>query len=182
MRINIASRNPVKVQAVRELIKEYDFLAKAEIVSLKAEKAENRANNQPRSLEETIQGAISRARAVFTTKCDYSFGIEGGLMEVPHTKTGYMEISACAIYDGKESYLGLSCAFELPRMIIEEIYDKNLTLNEALYKCDLTKKKNINTTIGAIGLLTKGRVTRKKSTKQAVQMALVHLENVTLYY
>ena len=61
------------------------------------------------------------------------------------------------------------------------INELGITANDAFYKLGLTENKKIGSAEGAIGLLTNGRVTRKDYTKQAVHMALIHLENKELY-
>ena len=115
MIINIGSKNLIKVEAVQEILKNYSHLKMAEII---ATESESGVNNQPKSLEETIKGAMNRAKNSFNN-CTYSFGIESGLMTVPHTKTGYMDVCVCAIFDGKEYYLGLSSAWEPPKKIAD---------------------------------------------------------------
>ena len=177
MKINVASNNPVKVEAVKEIIKSYDFLKKAEVKGLNVN---SEVSEQPKSLEETVQGAINRAMSAFDN-CRYSFGIESGLMRVPQTKTGNMDFCVCAIYDGVEYHLGLSCAFEFPIKVTQMIHELGIDANEAFYRCGLTQDKKIGSSDGAIGMLTKGRITRKDYTKQAIQMALIHLENSHLY-
>ena len=177
MRINIASKNPVKVEAVREVVGAYGLLRGSEISSLEVGSG---VSEQPKSLEETVQGAINRAMRSFKD-CNYSFGIESGLMSVPQTKTGSMDFCACAIYDGAKCHIGLSCAFEFPPVVTKMIHEQGIDANEAFYRCGLTKDRKVGSSDGAIGLLTNGRMTRKDYTKQAVQMALIHLENYALY-
>lgn|SRR3989344_2117166 len=177
MRINIASKNPVKVEAVREVLRNYQDLANYEIIEIEVNSG---VSEQPKSLEETVQGAINRAKAVFNG-CIYSFGIESGLMVVPQTKTGSMDFCVCAIYDGKDYHLGLSCAFEFPKKVTQMIHEEGIDANEAFYRLGLTADRKIGSSEGAIGMLTKGRMSRKDYTKQAVQMALIHLENKDLY-
>ena len=177
MRINVASKNPVKVEAVREVLQNYPDLANCDVLGIETRSG---VSNQPKSLEETIQGAINRARAVFDG-CVYSLGIESGLMMVPQTKTGSMDFCACAIYDGKNYHLGLSCAFEFPAKVTQMIHKDGIDANEAFYRLGLTSNRKIGSSEGAIGMLTKGRMSRKDYTKQAIQMALIHLENRELY-
>ena len=178
MKINIASNNPVKVEAVKEIIRSYDFLKNAEVKGLNVD---SEVSEQPKSLEETVQGAINRAKSAFNN-CIYSFGIESGLMRVPQTKTGKMDFCVCAIYDGKQHHLGLSCAFEFPIKVTQMIHEFGIDANEAFYRCGLTQDKKIGYSEGTIGILTRGRMNRKDYTKQAIQMALIHLENSHLYY
>lgn len=177
MIINVASKNPVKVEAVRETLREYKDLAQYKVVGIETNSG---VSEQPKSLDETVQGAINRAKAAYK-KCVYSFGIESGLMGVPQTKTGNMDFCACAIYDGKNFHLGLSCAFEFPTKVTQMIHEQGIDANEAFYRCGLTTDRKIGSSEGAIGMLTRGRMSRKDYTKQAIQMALIHLENKDLY-
>ena len=85
------------------------------------------------------------------------------------------------IYDGENYHLGLSCAFEFPPKVTQMIYEQDIDANEAFYRCGLTTDRKIGSSEGAIGLLTRGRISRKDYTKQAIQMALIHLENKELF-
>ncbi len=177
MRINIGSKNQVKVDAVKEIIKDYDILSEAEVFSLEVS---SEVFKQPKSIHETVNGAKNRARNAFQN-CKYSFGIESGLIKVPNTKTGYMNVCACAIYDGKDYHIGLSSAFEYPTKVTKLVFSDNLEIDEAVYKVGLTNDKRIGRSGGVIGYLTKGRLKRKEYTKQAITTALIHLENPELF-
>ena len=176
--INLGSLNPIKIEAVKEVISDYNFLMPFIIHPLDVFSG---VSKQPKSLEETISGAINRSKNSFKN-CNYSFGIESGLMKVPETKTGYMDVCVCSIYDGEFHNIGLSSAFEFPKKIIDLIFGRSMNdVNQAFYNAGLTHNEKIGASEGAIGLLTHGRVTRKDYTKQAIQMALIHLENSELY-
>ncbi len=120
MRICVGSKTDTKVNAVKESLKEYDFLSGAEVISIDVISG---VSQHPKSIEETVEGAINRAKNAFQD-CQYSFGIEDGFIEIPNTKTGFMLISACAIYDGQTFHIGLSSAFELPPKIMKQILEK----------------------------------------------------------
>jgi inosine/xanthosine triphosphatase len=171
MKINVGSKNKAKVEAVAEILKEYPHLAIAgvESVDVKSDVSE-----QPLSLDESIKGAMNRARSAFKD-CDYSIGIESGLMKVPETKTGYMDVCVCALYDGKEFHLGLSSAWEHPG-IFDPILNEGLDMSQAVNRAGLTDNPGIGAAEGAIGILTKGRLNRKEYTKQALRTALIHLD------
>lgn len=177
MKINIGSVNPVKVEAVREAMACYPRFANSEVSALDVK---SNVSAQPKSLEETINGAINRAKEAFNG-CNYSFGIESGLMHVPKTKTGYMDVCVCAIYDGGNHYLGLSEAFEFPPSVINIIEIKDTEANDAFYRAGLTKKRKIGSEEGAIGLLTNGLITRKEYTKHTIHMAMIQVINKKLY-
>jgi len=177
MIINVASKNNVKIDAVKETIRDYDIFSGAEVISVSASSG---ISDQPKTIEEILRGAKNRAKSAFKN-CNYSFGIESGFTSIPYTKTGFMELSACVIFDGKNYHIGLSPAFECPVKIMKIIREKELDLNQACAKVGLTKNPQLGSSEGIIGLLTKGRVTRKDYIKQAIRMALIHLENRELY-
>ena len=177
MRLVVGSENRVKIEAVREVIQDYDIFYGAEIVSMNAD---SDVSDQPSSLEETVNGAVNRSRNAFND-CDYSFGIESGLFLVPQTRTGKIVFCVCSIYDGERPYLGLSRGFEFPVEIMRMIREDNVDSNEAFFRCGFTESREIGYEEGAIGILTKGRITRKDYTKDAIQMALIQIENKDLY-
>ncbi len=173
MKINVGSKNDVKVQAVRESIRDYKFLSSAAVSGIDVR---SEISEQPKTLEETIRGARNRARNAFQN-CDYSFGLEDGLMQVPTAETGYMNICACVIYDSRNYHLGLSSAFEYPPEVTRLVFEEELDINQAFHRICLTKNPKVGSTEGAIGILTHGRLPRKEYTKQAIVTALIHLEN-----
>jgi len=173
MTIKVGSANAAKVAAVREIIAEYPHLAGAAVIG---QAADSGVAVQPKTLDETIRGAMNRARAVYQD-CDYGIGLESGLFAVPHTKSGYMDVCAAAIYDGQEFHLGLSSAWEFPdKKITGAILQGDTDMSEAVNRAGLTDNKDIGAAEGAIGILTKGRLNRKEYTKQALRTALIHLE------
>lgn len=177
MKVIVASGNKVKIEAVREMIVSYDLFKEASVEGFEVNSG---VSNQPKSLDETIEGAVNRAKSVFS-ECDYTFGIESGLMEVREARSGFMNVCSCAIYDGKRVYLGLSSAFEYPTKVIQIVKERGVEINDAFHASGLTEDKKIGSSGGAINILTKGRLTRKDYTKQAVLMALIQLENKELY-
>lgn len=172
MIINIGSKNLIKVEAVKEILDDYRHLRLANIIALDSL---SEVGNQPKSLDETINGAMNRAKNAFKN-CDYSFGIESGLMAVPNTKTGYMDVCVCAIFDGKEYHLGLSSAWEAPKKVADLMLKEGLDMNDAAFKAGLTKNPKVGSAEGLVGIVTKGRLTRKEYTKEAIRTALIHID------
>lgn len=179
MKINVGSKNKTKIQAVNDAVMLYpNLFPDAEIVGMEVQVEEF---GHPKSIKETVEGAIERAKKVFDN-CDYSVGLEGGLIEVPYTKTGYMEVGACAIYDGKNFYLGLSPAFEWPLKVNEMIISGEADASQAFYKLGLTEHEKLGAIDGGIiGHLTGQKLTREEFTKYSIMMALVQLERPELY-
>ncbi len=173
LKINVGSQNNVKIGAVAEILRDYPHLKDA---TVHAVETNSEVSSQPKSLDETIRGAMNRAKNAYQN-CDYSIGLESGLMQVPRTKSGYMDVCVCAIYDGKEFHLGLSSAWEFPKKeVMDLIVNEGLDMNEASHRAGLTKNQKIGSAEGVIGILTKGRLNRKEYTKEALRAALIHLE------
>lgn len=176
MRIVVGSKNPAKVDAVREILQDYPHLMDAKVMGVETPSG---VPDQPTSIEEITQGAVNRARSSFD-ECDYAIGIESGIMKVPHTKSGYLEACVAVIFDGTNHHLGLSSGFESPdteivRLVIEEGYN----FADAANKTGLTSDPAIGQNEGVIGILTKGRLDRKAYTKEALRTALIHIDPLT---
>jgi inosine/xanthosine triphosphatase len=175
MRIVIGSKNDVKVDAVRETAEEYPLLQGATFEGFDAASG---VSDQPKGLEETLRGAITRAKAAYASGTyDLAFGIESGIVEVPYTKSGWMDVTTCAIHDGKEIHLGLSSLFECPLEVTRLMVEEGMNMNDAMRAAGHTSESKLGSGIGAIGVLTKGRITRKDYTKQAIRLAMIHLED-----
>lgn len=179
MKINIGSKNQTKVQAVIDAIALYPNLFPNP--EIKGVNVEVDLFGHPKNLHETVEGAVERAKKSFD-KCDYSFGLEDGLIEVDYTLAGFMNIGVCALYDGKDIYLGLSPAFEFPKNVTELILRKETDGSQAFKKLGLTQEEKLGATKGGIiGFLTGGRTTRENQAKYAIIMALIRLDKPELY-
>lgn len=180
MIIAVGSTNQVKILAVQEVVKNYPHLASSiiEPFSVSSEVCE-----QPLSLDETIQGAKNRAKNAFVLcdPCSFSIGIESGLCKATGTRSGFLHICACCIFDGTHNYTGLSTGFEVPPLILDLMISQKMDLSQASFLCGITNNVNIGAAEGLIGILTKGRVDRKEYTKQCVTTAFIQLENHQWY-
>jgi inosine/xanthosine triphosphatase len=173
MKVGIGSINKTKVAAVQELLKDYPLFYNAEVegVDVKIQ-----LYGHPKSLKETVDGAIDRAKQAQHNH-DYGFGIESGLMQVPKTKTGYMEVAVCAIFDGKQIHMGLSQAYEWPKKVLDKILNEGLDGSQAMKAAGITNKDKLGEHEGFVGIFAKGRINRTEFNKGAIMMALMHLEN-----
>ncbi|MEI6711367.1 MAG: DUF84 family protein [bacterium] len=117
MKIIIGTKNAGKIAAVKRGIDEYTILMGSELGSCDVDSG---VPAQPIGLEMIVSGARNRALAAYISgKYDLAFGIESGIFEVPYTKSGYMDTTCCAIYDGEKYHLGLSCCIEYPKAMID---------------------------------------------------------------
>jgi inosine/xanthosine triphosphatase len=179
MKINVGSKNIIKVHAVREAVALYPYIFQdAEVNAIDVDVE---LYGHPKDINETIEGSLNRAKQAFYD-CDYSFGIEGGLIEAPHTKSGYLETSACAIFDGQEFIIGLGPAYEWPIKVTEKILSGEADASLAFKQLKLTHHDKLGTKPGGIiGFLTEGRISREDFVRYSIIMALVQLEKPELY-
>lgn len=170
MLIRVGSGNPIKFAAISAVLRDRFSEAVFESVAVNSGVAD-----QPLGLEETMRGAKNRVRVAFAMSpaCDLAVALESGLVAMPETRTGYMNLTACAIFDGCQIYMGLGPAFELPPEVIQLVIEKGLELDLAVQQAGLTENKRIGYAQGLIGILSHGRVTREDYSRPAVSMALV---------
>lgn len=177
MKIGVGSKNKTKVGAVEEVLLASEMFSHAQVGGVAVQIEEF---GHPKNLEETVEGAVQRAKQAYVGN-DYGIGIEGGLMAVPQTKTGHMEVAVCAIFDGKQIHLGLSPAYEWPHKVLHKILHEGLDGSQAMRETGLTNKQKLGEHEGFVGLFTRGRTNRTEFNKAAVMMALMHLENAGHY-
>ena len=171
MKIILGSLNPVKMQAVREVFTTIPAYTNASFEQIAAD---SQVPDQPIGFEQTIKGARNRAYNAYIA-CDLSIGLESGLVPVPLTASGYMNLTACVIFDGTTWYTGMGPAFELPEDITSMVAGEGLELDEAVNRSGLSTDPRIGYGQGIIGILTRGRVTRMEYSKPAVSMALARM-------
>lgn len=163
MKVVVGSNNPVKVAAVREVFVE--MLGECEVVGVEVASG---VSEQPISQEETIAGAKNRARKAMQ-QGDYGVGLEGGVTEIDH-KLFECAWVAVARTDGRLGLAG-GLYFELPPKVASRIRaGEELGPIMAEYM-----KYDVKRTDGAIGVLTKGALSRQQAYEQIVKSALVKM-------
>ncbi len=181
----IGSENPVKVDAVTAVVADYPEVIRPGTV-LESVTVPSGVPAQPVGLAVVVSGARRRARnaheAAGGGSRTLAFGIESGLIEVPresteHKLARYFDVCVVALYDGGHMTLGLSCAFQIPPAIAAKVMgDEAMDLSEATVAAGYSKDGAIGSKGGLIGALTRGRVTRRDYTIQAIRMALTERE------
>lgn len=179
MKVGVGSKNITKIAAVRDAVALYPQLfPDAEVIGVDVQIEEF---GHPKNIDETVRGAVDRARQAFSG-FDYGFGLEGGLLAVPHSVTGYMETSACAVFDGVDVHLGLAPAFEWPTQVTQMILRGEADASRAFKLLGLTEHEKLGAVEGGItGVLTYGKVPREDFVKYSILMALVRLEQPEIY-
>ncbi|MGB9845044.1 inosine/xanthosine triphosphatase [Methanothermobacter tenebrarum] len=173
MKVKVGSQNPVKIKATKNVLEK--IYTKVQVEGVKVDPG---VPSQPIGLEQTIKGAINRARRAYQD-CDLSIGIESGLLEAPYTLTGYIDLQWCATYNGKTITLGVSAGFEYPPKVIKEVLEGGKEVGDIMDK--ITGIQNLGEKTGAIYHLTKGLLDRTENTEQCILMAMIPRLNPKLY-
>ena len=172
--IIVASLNPVKLRAslaaFQRVFPEQTFEARGVSVP-------SGVPDQPRSSDETLQGAQNRAENARAAQPDSDFwvGIEGGIEQTAQGMRCFAWVQAL----GREGRVGCgqSAVFFLPREVAE-LVNEGLELGEADDR--VFGRVNSKQGNGAIGLLTGDAVDREAYYLQAVIMALTPFKNPQL--
>ena len=175
MKIVIASKNPVKINAT---LAGFQKMFPEETFEIESISVLSGVNDQPRSDTETFQGAWNRAENASqkSAGADFWVGIEGGIEE----KDSDMEVFAWVIikYKGGKFGKGKTGTFFLPPKIAELIQQgKELSEADSIVfgRID-SKQKN-----GTVGILTGDVIDRTKYYTEAVVFALIPFKNEELY-
>ena len=167
MRIHVGTTNPVKLSAARKAVAAFHKRAAISGVAV-----DSGVSAQPISLGEIVRGATSRAERS-RGDADLAIGIESGIFKVGARTFG---VTIAAVTDGTRSALGGSPFLEMPREAVEMVLKGEDELGEALAK--LYDIPNPAKGAGAVGVLTRGRVTRRTATELAVVMAMAGIAKV----
>lgn len=172
VRLRLGSLNPVKKEALLQAFHECRRFSDIAIETLAVDSG---VSDQPMGFESILSGARNRAKGAWERRLFLGVGIESGMIPVPLTRNGYMNLTACVFYNGRNFFTGLGPAFELPESVLEGILEKNMELDEAVQAAGLSENPRIGYREGLIGLLTNQVITRMEYTKPAVHMALASL-------
>ena len=174
--IHVGSKNQTKIQAAQNILLSNKLFKDAHVVGVDVLVEEF---GHPKTLEETILGARERAEAAYKGST-VSVGLESGLIVAPYTKMGYLETTACVLYDGEQFATGLAPSYEWPPKVTKMILD-GLDGSAAFREAGLTSHEKIGTVEGAIHVLTHGKLNRIRLNELAIVMALLQFENPEHY-
>ncbi|MBT8061927.1 MAG: inosine/xanthosine triphosphatase [Gammaproteobacteria bacterium] len=171
MKIVVASKNPVKVQAVEAAFRARFPQTALDITSVNVESG---VSDQPMSDQETRRGAHNRVDNARERIPDADFwvGLEGGL----ETIDGEMMASAWMVIGAEDGRRGeaRTPTLPLPPQVLQLVRD-GLELGEA--NDQVFSTLNSKQGGGAFGLLTDGLYTRGGVYTQTLVLALVPLTN-----
>lgn len=161
LRIRVGSDNPIKVDAVRNVLSQ--LFSSVEVMGTKVATS---VPEQPFG-EQTRTGAEERARAAIADG-DYGVGLEAGVFETPD---GLYDIQYCAVVDRRGRVtIGHGSGFRYPPEVADRVrggWTVGRSFRE-LYGWERDGKKE-----GAISFLTCGALNRTALAEQAVMAAMV---------
>ena len=172
--IVVGSKNPVKLNATINILKK--IYGEIDVSPIDVESG---VPDQPFGLDETIKGAVNRAKKAYSDNVDLSVGIESGLMETPKTITGYIDLQWCAIFDGERITLGVSSGFEYPPEVVKEVL-KGFEVGDVMDR--ITGITDLGTKKGAVSHLSKDMLDRTENTEQCVLTAMIPRMNEQVYF
>ena len=163
--VAVGSRNPVKVAAVRAVLARVAPEADVQGIAVAST-----VPDQPVGDDETIRGAVARARAAReATGAELGVGLEGGVVVNANGSMRTCAWAAVVGRDGREG-VGGSLAMPLPTPVAALIREDGLELGAAMDQ--LTGAHGTKHGKGAVGILTAGLVDRQQAYEVILAYAL----------
>lgn len=170
--VAVGSLNPVKIGAARTVA---EFLSPH--VRVEGVAVESGVSDQPWGDDETISGALARARAARTAlDAEWGIGIEGGVIAMPDGGVRTCAWAAIVTRDGREG-IGGSLSLELPARVAA-LVRAGLELGHAMDQ--VTGEHDVKRGLGAVGILTRGLVSRQRAYETLVAYAAAPLLDVAV--
>ena len=163
MKIAVGSTNPVKVRAVRNVLRK--IYPHAQFVAVDVPSG---VPGQPRGDRQTRRGAANRARAAReAARADWGVGLEGGIVE---NEYGTMTCAWCAIADraGRVG-VGGSTNMLLPDEVAARV-KRGQELGDAMDA--FANIRGVKRKMGAIGVLTKGLSNRQRAYEYIIKLGI----------
>jgi inosine/xanthosine triphosphatase len=166
-RVAVGSTNPVKIGAARAVLARL-----AETVEVVGVAAASGVPDQPWGDDETIRGALARARAAREAEdADLGIGIEGGVVANDDGSVRTNAWAAAVTRDGRIG-VGGSLVISLPDRVAALVRG-GMELGHAMDT--VAGMHNVKQGPGAVGILTRGLVTRQQAYEMLVAYALAPL-------
>ena len=176
MKVLVGSKNPVKINAVKEAFERH--FGKAEVIGINVP---SNVPDQPIN-EETFTGAENRAKNLYkindeqNLNADYFVGVEGGIVNEHNRWFAFGGM--CVINKEGKTAFGSSPHFELPKTVVDKLLDR-VELGDVMDK--IMKTENSKYKSGAIGFFTNGIMDRKELYVAGLLVAVVPFLHENLY-
>ena len=173
-KVVIASKNPVKIQAVQDGFEQMFPNQEFEFTGISVDSG---VSDQPMSDEETLAGARNRAYNASrqVTNADFYVGIEGGIDVSGEEMTAFAWIVINSNGQYGKSRTG---TFTLPKQVVKLIHEgKELgEADDIVFDRTNSKQKS-----GAVGILTGNVIDRTSYYTEAVILAAIPFKNKDIY-
>lgn len=176
MNIVVGSQNNVKIAAAKQA---FTTLYPGQAITVASVNTDSGVRDQPLSTEETMQGAINRARASQNSDADFAVGIEGGIqfITIDGQERGIEASWACVLNCKTGQYsLAASPAYSVLSNVLTHIRTGEDLSSAMQLEYDLP---DIGKGAGYMGWLTNNHIDRQSGSFQAVFLALCTLTKET---
>ncbi|ULH14943.1 inosine/xanthosine triphosphatase [Deinococcus sp. KNUC1210] len=170
--------NPAKLRPVEQVFQQLWPGSRVQGVQ-----AASGVSEQPIGVEETMRGAVQRARAAraAVAGAGYGVGLEGGVRfepSAPEEGGGCWLFGIVAVTDGTRLEVGRSAELRLPPPVAARLY-----AGEELGPImdELSGQQNIKQKAGTVGLLTGGLLSRADVWQMALTLSLAPFLHAELY-
>ena len=165
MKIAIGTKNPAKVKAAQLACRELG----GELLSVNVPSG---VSEQPFSDDETIEGALNRARnALNETGADFGIGLEGGVVQTPY---GLFVCNWGALITSEgDQFIAGGARIKLANAVAQEL-NRGRELGPVMD--EYTKKQDIRKSEGAVGVFSNGRITRDRMFEHIIELLIGQYE------
>ena len=183
-RVRVGTRNGPKLEAVRGALAALAMDPEPEVIG---HAVESGVPDQPVGLQEIVAGARSRARAAYSKgPCDLAVGIEDGLVVLTEIDSEVMNIGAAVLTDGVRESVGLSSGFAYPSACLGPALEDREPIGgvfDRYWKETVGEDFEISSglSVGNIGRLSLGALTRSEYGRHAVICALIRFLHPEMY-
>ncbi len=181
--VRVGTLNRPKLEAVRLALSAY-----AQGVEVCGHAAESGVPEQPVGFTEIVRGARTRAQVAHGAgPCELAVGIEDGLVEFSELGGEVLNVGAAVVTDGLREGLGFSALFAYPpecadpaladRAPVGEVFDAYWRARKGEGPAEASGRS-----VGNIGMLSEGVLTRSEYGRHAVLCALVRFLHPEMYF
>ena len=180
--IRVGTLNDPKIEAVRLAVEPY--VSAAEV---SGHAVASGVSEQPVGYGEITRGARERARQAYRAgPCALGVGIEDGLVEIPEAGGEIFNVGAAVVTDGRREGLGFSALFAYPPACAEPALRERAPIGELFDALWRRERETVargpsGRSLGNIGMLTGGVLSRSEYGRHAVTCALLRFLHPDIY-
>jgi inosine/xanthosine triphosphatase len=177
MKILVGSKNPVKIDSVKEAFTNYYDNVEAVGIDVDSEVSVQPIN------DETFVGAQNRAiklkelNYTQNLSADYFVGIEGGITK--QFEKWFAFGCMCVVDKEGRTGFGMSPHFELPKNVIEKLL-QGIELGDVMD--EIMNQQNTKQKHGAIGFFTNGVMNRKELYIEGLKVAIIPFLHQEMFF